>query len=216
MNAPSVPQAPRAGDRHRLVWHEEDLALIRRKAVDLCVWRRGLDERLAEWCQAIARSHAVDIDDEFPSAELPLDALLSDLPEVPARKLLLDDIAARAQAYARLIGCERLRLQLHAVRHQHCPRFHVDSVGVRLITTYAGPATEWIAETDLERPRVGKGSTTDVPARPMTEPRRLERFDVALMKGRSWRGNGPFGLVHRSPPIEDQPRLVLTLDARAE
>ena len=78
MNALTAPQEHRAGDRHRLVWHEEHLELSRRRTVDLCVWRRAVDAPLAEWCEAIARSHAVDIDDEFPCGEaLPLEALLS-------------------------------------------------------------------------------------------------------------------------------------------
>jgi Protein of unknown function (DUF1826) len=216
MTAAKLPCEHRSGDRHRLVWCEQQLSLIRRTTVDLCVWRRGVDAHLAEWCQAIARTHEVDIDSEFAIDALPLNALLGGLPSAPARELFRDDIDARVRSYARVIGCSRVRFQLHSVRHQHCPRFHVDSVGVRLITTYAGPGTQWLAETDLVRARVGKGPTTEVPVRPKAGARKLERFDVALMKGRSWRSNGQFGVVHRSPPIDARPRLVLTLDARSE
>jgi Protein of unknown function (DUF1826) len=216
VNAATVPVEHLAGDRHRLVWSEQQLGLIRGRTVDLCVWRRGVDAQLAEWCQAIARTHPLQVDGEFALDALPLDALLGSLPPGPARQSLRDDIAERAHAYARIIGSGRVRLQLHSVQHQHCPRFHVDSVGVRLITTYAGPATEWLAETDLVRARIGKGSTAEVPARPSAQPRRLARFDVALLKGSAWRGNSHFGVVHRSPPIDGQPRLVLLLDARRE
>lgn len=213
MNAPTFALEHAAGDRHRLVWLERELSLIRQKGVDLCVWRRGLDLQLAEWCQTLARTHEIDLDEERGLERLPVCELLASLPAVPERDLLCEDIAERARTFGRLLGCKRVRLQLHAVHHQHCPRFHIDSVGVRLICTYAGPATEWIAETELERARVGRGAPSDVPSQEQAS-RRLERFDVALMKGRSWRGNRLFGVVHRSPAPEAQPRLVLTIDAR--
>lgn len=203
-----------AGDRHRLVWLESELALIRSRSVDLCVWRRGFDTQFARWCQKIASTHPLEVDEELALDAMPLDALVNSLPPGPERQTLRDDVAERATKYGLLLGCARVRLQLHAVNHQHCPRFHVDSVGVRLITTYAGAATQWLSESDVVRARVGQGPTTEVPVKPMTGPQQLACFDVALMKGRSWRGNRRFGVVHRSPPADGRARLVLTLDAR--
>jgi len=41
----------------------------------------------------------------------------------------------------------------------------------------------------------------------------LTTGDVALLKGESWVGNEGYGLVHRSPNLENQKkRLLLTLD----
>lgn len=214
MNALARTFAASAADRHRLVWLESELALIRRKSVDLCVWRRGFETHFARWCREIASSHPLDIDAELPLDALPLDALLQPLPPGPERQILRDDVAQRAITYGLLLGCARVRLQLHAVHHQHCPRFHVDSVGVRLITTYAGAATQWLRERDVVRERVGQGPVMEAPVKPTAGPQQLECFDVALMKGRSWRGNRRFGVVHRSPPTDGRARLVLTLDAR--
>jgi hypothetical protein len=214
MNALSPPSALSAQNRHRLVGREARLALIRGKNVDLCVWQRGLDPHFAAWCQQIAFAQPIDVDEELQLKDLPLDALLEPLPPGPERETLRDDVAARAKTFGLVLGCTRVRLQLHAVHHQHCPRFHVDSVGVRLITTYAGAATQWLSESDVVRERVGQGPATEVPVKPTAGPRQLECFDVALMKGRSWRGNRRFGVVHRSPPADGRARLVLTLDAR--
>jgi Protein of unknown function (DUF1826) len=203
MNALRLGPDPRVGDRHRLVWNEHELRLIRRTGLDLCVWRRGLDSHFSWWCQRVSCSHRLHLDEELSVEELRLDALLSSLPAGTHRQMLCDDIAAR------------VRLKLSVLDDQQCPRFHVDNVGVRLITSYAGPATEWLAESDVVRGLVGPGSGVDLPARPRAVVQQLARFDVALMKGRSWPGNRAFGVVHRSPRVGDQPRLVLTLDARS-
>lgn len=91
-----------------------------------------------------------------------------------------------------------------------CPRFHVDHVPMRLITTYAGVGSQWLKENAIDRKRLG-----EVGAEPQ-DPQyieQIERGDVALLKGERWRGNEGRGLVHRSPQLaENERRLILTLD----
>ena len=90
------------------------------------------------------------------------------------------------------------------------PRFHVDHVPLRLISTYAGVASEWLEEGGMDRRRLG-----DAQAEPRDSERiqRLQAGWVALAKGEKWSGNEGAGLIHRSPtPPPGERRLLLTLD----
>jgi len=93
----------------------------------------------------------------------------------------------------------------------------VDAVPERgLITTYAGPGTEWLPNEAVNR--VAMGHPDDCPCdssesivRAGASARRANAGDVLLMRGAS--KGGALGLVHRSPPIEalGRRRVVLVL-----
>ena len=98
-----------------------------------------------------------------------------------------------------------------------CPKFHVDKVPCRLITTYTGVATEWLPHDRVNRRFLGPGAPTVVGSAPgiceSGDIELLETGAVALLKGESWEGNEGCGLVHRSPSIADgRKRLLLTID----
>lgn len=88
-----------------------------------------------------------------------------------------------------------------------CPRFHVDHVPLRLLTTYAGAGSEWLEEGRLDRARL------QVEHAPVDNIRRLSAGEVAVLKGEKWLGNEGRGLIHRSPltPAGER-RLLLSLD----
>lgn len=99
-----------------------------------------------------------------------------------------------------------------------CPRFHVDRLGCRLITTHSSFATEWLPHPCVDRARpgvVGAGLADQESGVYASEHdiRRRETGDVALLKGEGWDGNEGRGNVHRSPAVPDgEKRLMLTLD----
>lgn len=189
-------------NRHRIVWAEAGLRHIRRRDVDLCIWRRGFASDFSGWCQHVTNDVQLDVDEVVALDDRwPVERWLSALPACEHRAQLAADIRARMTNYGALLQFPRARVQVATIEQQMCPKFHVDNVNVRLICTWAGPATEWIAERDLDR--VTRSGTTT---------QHLERFDVALMKGCASAPN--HGVVHRSPHVHDVPRLVLTIDGR--
>jgi hypothetical protein len=89
-----------------------------------------------------------------------------------------------------------------------CPRFHVDHVPVRLITTYAGIGSQWLREGVMDRRQLGQAD-----AEPGERIEQIHCGEVALLKGTKWHGNEAHGLIHRSPSLKtDERRLILTLD----
>lgn len=87
-------------------------------------------------------------------------------------------------------------LRLEYVTDDACRRFHKDQTDLRLITTYAGPGTQW---TENE-----EGAEGPV--------RQMQPFALGLFRGQRRRGTNR--VLHRSPPIEGSGlvRLMMVLD----
>jgi len=111
---------------------------------------------------------------------------------------LRQDIAQLAARFAALMAVPTVRIRLEGITTNACRKIHSDSTDVRLITTYAGPGTDYVplglepVETNLHRIPTGW---------------------LALFKGRAFDPDHPFCL-HRSPPAGDMraTRLVLVID----
>lgn len=153
---------------------------------------------------------------------LPADAPLGEnaLPGLPDHGALQADIALLLELYADLLGCPAMGLRFEVVERAMCPRFHVDRVGIRLLCTYRGPATEWLEDVCADRSKLGggPGRLSDEASgliRDRARVGRAEPFDLVLLKGYAWPGNELVGAIHRSPavPIELTPRVLVAIDA---
>tara|TARA_B100001540_G_scaffold298146_1_gene301423 strand:+ start:765 stop:1265 length:501 start_codon:yes stop_codon:yes gene_type:complete len=92
-----------------------------------------------------------------------------------------------------------------------CRRLHVDRRRLRLICTYQGPGTQWLADAQVNRTALAQCAPNDAVLR-HGEPSQFEPFWVGLMQGDP--GNNGQGLVHRSPPIagSGQVRVLFCMD----
>lgn len=106
------------------------------------------------------------------------------------------------------------QLTLARPTNQMCPIFHVDKLSLRLIVTLHGPGTEWLANEDVDRKRLRKGSNHKV-VREGALIQQLKTFQVGILKGEEYPGNFGNGLVHRSPEPEPgaSPRWIFRLDS---
>ncbi|MFO6445859.1 DUF1826 domain-containing protein [Erythrobacter sp. NE805] len=117
--------------------------------------------------------------------------------------VLAEDAAHLGRLFCAAMDLALLELRLEVVRTDSCRKFHADYVTARLITTYVGEGTHWLADEDAARLAAGG------------EPRRIHRlapFDVGLFKGKLATGNP---VIHRSPPIagtDGGARLLLVLN----
>lgn len=186
--------------------------------VNIAVWRRSIANELHEAANFVVAhkpSLRASIVVTPSSAKKQVSDLLDD---VEGLEIIGDDIARLVDMFCCLFDVERAGLRLTTLNGAMCPRFHVDKVPVRLVTTYNGVATEWLADECVDRSRLGAGnqgmpddlsglygSSNDV--------QQLNIGDVALLKGELWQGNEGAGIVHRSPTTsENTHRLLLTLD----
>ncbi|MFO0335169.1 MAG: DUF1826 domain-containing protein [Pseudomonadota bacterium] len=186
--------------------------------VAVAAWQRPAPAALDAWlAHALPRAEVLELAQVRPD-EPELADVLRALPDAPERAALARHLAELVELYAILTDASRVGLRFCVTAGQPCPRFHVDRVGLRLITTLRGPGTQWLEPDDVDRRRLGPGSgglpdESSGLLRPGAAIRQLAAFDVGVFKGESWPGNAGRGAVHRSPPPDGSFRAMVTLDA---
>ena len=179
---------------------------------NLALWQRRLPLHIVDFAtlllslnQPLAESLVVELANDEAQPDLrSLAACCSDLQGYEG---FIADVAWLISAFACLLGARRIGVRVRTLDKAMCPRFHVDHVPVRLITTYAGIGSQWLEEGMIERQLLGN---------PQAEPGQCQQMlggEVALLKGEKWQGNEGAGLIHRSPALAaGERRLILTLD----
>jgi hypothetical protein len=199
-----------------------DLAAIFGEAVQIAVLPRAVDAAIAGYlAQALLSGRmGSGLRTVLRVGRHPDRSGLLDLPDLPGRDLLADDLAALAELHGDLLGCDAVGLRLEVIERAMCPRFHVDRVGIRMLCTYRGPGTEWLDEAAADRDYLGarSGGLPDEVSGLICDPRGLHAvppFAVALLKGDLWQGNVGRGVIHRSPTVhvEQAPRVLVAIDA---
>lgn len=207
---------PTATESYRIVTEPAGLAAIFEPHLSLIVHRRIQNPRSACLGKAarLVKAASWQANVSCPEPEYGF-AVLSrwSLPGV-----LIRDIVSLIELLALITGAERMGVRLKTLDRQMCPRFHVDRVGIRLVSTYAGPGTEWLPGSGVEpkglgRPLTGAERDGDPARRRGAQVLAAGPLDVVLMKGELWPGLAALPAVHRSPIVPaEQTRLVLTLD----
>lgn len=129
-----------------------------------------------------------------------------------------EDIAELVDMFCYLFELKEAGMRLKVLDRAMCPKFHVDKVPCRLVTTYQGMATEWLPHELVDQTKLGWGcnglpDSESGLYQSESDIQQLDCGDVALLKGTLWGGNENAGLVHRSPElIANEKRLILTLD----
>lgn len=189
------------------------LADILDNGVNLALWQRQLPLHIAEFGallvslnEPLAESLVVELDSE--DAEPNLQGLAAGCRDLEGYDGFIADVAWLVSAFACLLGAKRIGVRLRLLDKAMCPRFHVDHVPVRLITTYAGIGSQWLREGVMDRRQLSQAD-----AEPTERIEQIHCGEVALLKGEKWRGNEGYGLIHRSPALAaNERRLILTLD----
>ncbi|AZF34773.1 hypothetical protein C4J89_5346 [Pseudomonas sp. R4-35-07] len=189
------------------------LADILEDGVNLALWQRQLPLHIAEFAalvvaldEPLAEALVIELDREDSAPNL--QGLAPRCRDLEGYDGFIADVSWLVSAFACLLGARRIGVRLRLLDRAMCPRFHVDHVPVRLITTYAGVGSQWLREGVMDRRRLSQ---------PDAEPtERIEQIlcgEVALLKGTKWHGNEDHGLIHRSPALKaNERRLILTLD----
>lgn len=183
--------------------------------VNLAVWQRQLPAHIEDFGALLLSlneplAEAITLETSDDDVLPGLHNFASAYADLEGYEGFIADVSWLISAYACLLGAKRVGVRLRVLDKAMCPRFHVDHVPVRLITTYAGVGSQWLKEGAMDRRQLGD---------PQAEPRDTQKIrqiscgDVALLKGERWVGNEGQGLVHRSPQLQrDERRLLLTLD----
>jgi hypothetical protein len=94
---------------------------------------------------------------------------------------------------------------LELVNKTVCPYFHIDKVVSRLVTTYFGPATEWLTEDNSNRDALQQRQYAAI----VNNEKLIKQAnigDVMLFKGDSWESRNVKPIIHRSPACQAHQR----------
>ncbi|WP_419536487.1 DUF1826 domain-containing protein [Endozoicomonas sp.] len=193
------------------------LSDIYKDDTNIAIWQRKLSAPLQDAVKSYLASNATVETKMVVTQENVLSAI-NDAFQTSEMAELSDDIALLVDMFCCLFGLARVGLRMQVLDQAMCPKFHVDRVPCRLVTTYQGVATEWLPHETVDHTKLGQGShgQTDDRSGLYQQKQAIHQLncgDVALLKGTLWQGNENAGLVHRSPvlPGADK-RLLLTLD----
>lgn len=190
---------------------------IYRDDVNMAIWQRALPSSIHQAVAGFATQHTQFQASMTVTANTAYESICEAFSD-QALDEVSRNISELVDMFCCLFELERVGLRLTVLHKAMCPKFHVDKVPCRLVTTYQGVATEWLAHEDVNRAKLGVASIglSDSESgiyQQSSDIQQLMCGDVALLKGERWQGNEGAGLVHRSPAVNtNEPRLLLTLD----
>ncbi len=187
--------------------------------INIVIWQRELASMLTQAVNYILKTKPVLQISITATPDNAYAAVNEALGATQLATALSEDITKLVGIFCNLFELERAGLRLTTLDHTMCPRFHVDRIPCRLVTTYQGAATQWLPHRLVDRSKLSSGNQ----GKPDEQSglfektdaiiQQLNQGDVALLKGECWKGNEGAGLVHRSPQLaNDARRLLLTLD----
>jgi hypothetical protein len=185
--------------------------------INIAIWQRQLSETLKNSVDTFTRSNPTFQLSMTVTPETVLSSVSESLGDC-SQVELSENIAELTAMFCCLFELKRVGLRLTVLDRAMCPKFHVDKVPCRLITTFQGTATEWLPHHAVNREKLGIGShgQPDDLSGLYQNPDDIQQLgfgDVGLLKGELWAGNENAGLVHRSPALATgEQRLLLTLD----
>jgi hypothetical protein len=145
-------------------------------------------------------------------------SLSSSLPDLAGKSEFIEDLALLVDMYSCLFDLDEVGFRLQVLDRAMCPRFHIDKLGCRLVSTYLGKGTQWLFNNDVDRSKLGVGNRglSDDQSGIIADPaciQNVNQGDVVLLKGEGWYANEGLGIVHRSPPmLLGEKRIVVTMD----
>lgn len=196
----------------------EAMTSIYEEQVNLVIVQRSLPDEIALYCQELVNNKPHFNLRSVINHKTALASLKSSLPDLVGQSVFLDDLVLLVEMYSCLFELDEIGLRLQVLDRAMCPRFHIDKLGCRLVSTYQGPGTEWLSNDDVDRSKLGPGNmglSDDVSGlySQAADIQQVNKGDIVLLKGEGWYGNEGLGAVHRSPAVKQgEKRVVLTLD----
>jgi hypothetical protein len=191
--------------------HPSVLAEIYKQSCNLASWQRPLSEALTQDIKELLANKTL-FNYRMVITPQEIQPWLNNEWSGISCSALIEDIENLVTLFVDLFQVEKVGLRLELVNKTVCPYFHVDKVVSRLVTTYHGPATEWLAETNTNRNAL-KNRQYGAIIRDEANLQHANVGEVMIFKGESWQDQHIEPIVHRSPPCPShQRRLLLTLD----
>ena len=191
---------------------------INRDDINISIWQRNLNNHTSEASEYVLTKNPLLEFSEVLQPENVIESLKTSIGSNEEMLPFFDDVFNLVSMFCKTFDQKKAWLRLDGIDHPMCPRFHTDKLKCRLVTTYIGPATQWLPHDLVNRSKLGHGNQGKPDDKSglfigINDIEQLDKGHVALLKGESWKGNQGRGLVHRSPHEEgNYKRLYMTID----
>ena len=198
--------------------NDSNISEIYRQEINISIWKRKLNDSLEKSSAYVVKKNPHLEFSEVLEPKNVENSLKSVIGKNKEMSHFFEDVSYLAFLFCELFDQKKIWLRLDGIDHPMCPRFHTDNVKCRLVTTYLGPATQWLPHHLVNRSKLGHGNEgkPDEKSGLFSSAENIQQLnsgDVALLKGESWKGNKGAGLVHRSPHQDGKyNRLYMTID----
>ena len=180
---------------------------IHNREINIAIYDRDISDLQQEILQVQEQNTELKISGSFEHIVAELDRHLD--PSVNPR--LTRDLRDLLLQYREVTGSDQFRLLLATINTNMCKKFHTDINTLRLLCSYSGPGTLWVADDNNTK---SNGDTSSNLA--ITEDRihQVKTGSVAVLKGAIYPDDDSTAIVHRSPTIEEtgERRLLLRID----
>lgn len=192
------------------------LTRIYEKKINLTNYQRDLSDEIVAYCDALTehKKH-FNVRSVVPGGDIKGE-LNTFFPDYYGKPSFINDLSMLVEMYSCLFDLKEVGVRVQVLERAMCPRFHVDKLGCRLVSTYCGAGSEWLNEVGLDRSKLGVGSNGLPDNESGLYTGKIQQAtagDVLLLKGDGWFGNEGAAVVHRSPTMSSgERRLVVTMD----
>ena len=135
-----------------------NISEIYKDEINISIWKRQLSSYLKKSSEYVVNQNP---NLEFSEVLQPKDvkkSLKSEIGSSNETQPFLDDVSYLAFTFCKLFDQKKMWLRLDGIDHPMCPRFHTDKLKCRLVSTYVGPATQWIPHHLVNRSKLGYGN----------------------------------------------------------
>ena len=191
---------------------------IFKKDINISIWKRSLNRKISDAAEILLKKKSDLQFSELINGYNSIDILVNKIGDSEKLIHFYEDITYLTKMFCELFNIKDAWLRIDAINTPMCPRFHTDYLKCRLVTTYYGPATQWLPNSLVNRNKLGSGNNDladDVSGlfSKNSDIQQLDVGDIGLLKGEAWIDNQNLGLVHRSPHINGEyKRLYVTID----
>ncbi len=194
------------------------LSDIYRDDVNIAIWKHTLNQQVVDNVDNLL-NHTDDLNVVIAATPDNLHSQLHAHNDVfESMPALCDHLHTLVDMFCTLFELPRVGLRLTVLNKAMCPKFHIDRIPCRLVSTLSGVATQWLPYDKANYAKLGAasaGKTDDESGiyQSKEDIEQLEKGDVVLLKGSGWHNNEHSAIVHRSPhQLVGTQRLVITLD----
>lgn len=195
-----------------------ELSKIYNEEINILIWQRIINDKLLNASEYVLSKHPELAISEVIKPEEIKKILIREIDSSQEVLCLSKDISEIVKIFCMLFNVNSVWLRLDAIDKPMCPRFHADYLKCRLVSTYKGPATQWIPHNLVNHSKLGSGNEgkSDKESGLFLKDEDIKQLnigDIGLLKGEAWEGNQGGGIVHRSPHSEEsRQRLYMTID----